>query len=506
VASWDGANWILTPNDLYPSATGVVASGGQLFAFGSFQQNGLLELHGFARLGQASASTLASAGAPLGGLGAIQGSGAVNSIAFYHGSTVVAGAIGIPGDTLYYDGGRGMMGRVGTQWRSLTDGTYFSGRVLALYPFGDRLLAGGRFNMSLAFQNVGGIAQWDGTYWWPMGAVTGEVDAFALYRGTLYIGGQFGTADGRLCSSMARWTGSQWLPVGPIVLDTSATEPHIHAMTVWHDQLIVAGTFSNRGNVPARNIAAWDGAGWSELSGAPPGAIMALAATDSVLYAGLAPEFVDPVAPVPQDAPLQAWDGAQWHALPTPANGGVRVLRATSSGLFVGADFAGPSGDLIGLARFDGANWYPMGSSVMGPLGWDCSAQAVELLPDGLWVGGSFSLAGGMPSSRIARFAGLAPAVPAQGSRLVNAAPSPTTGAFTLRFRIANSGRVRVRMFDITGREVATLHDATHSSGPVVIPWDGQVSTGESLRSGIYFMRIESPGESDRNSRIAIVR
>jgi flagellar hook assembly protein FlgD len=65
---------------------------------------------------------------------------------------------------------------------------------------------------------------------------------------------------------------------------------------------------------------------------------------------------------------------------------------------------------------------------------------------------------------------------------------------------------VRVTLFDITGRQVATIHDQVHAAGAVVIPWSGQPSSGGSLRSGIYLMRVESPGESDRSARIAIVR
>jgi hypothetical protein len=515
VAQWNGTFWQLTGNDLFPAARGVVAAGGRLFAYGAFQQNGFIELHGFAQLGQNSAVPVASSGAPHGGLGGTQSDGSVNAITSFRGTTFVAGAIATSGDTIYYDGGRGVMSLGADGWHSITDGTYFAGRVLALQPFGDRLLAGGRFDMSLAFQVAQGIAQWDGTYWWPMGAITGEVDAFAVYRDTLYAGGDFGTADGLLCSSIAKWTGSRWLPVGPIVLDTAVVAPHVLAMTVWHDQLIVAGAFSNRGTVPAHNIAAWNGSRWSELDAWAGRPITALAATDSVLYAGtdslvISPShhwvFDSPVVLVPDERPLEVWNGAQWSELAAPLNTGVRALSATPQGLMVGGNFGGPTGDLIGLSRFDGANWFPIGSGVRGPIGYDASAQAFAMLPDGLWVGGSFSLAGGKPSARIARFDGYAPAVPPPGSRLVSAAPSPTTGAFTLRFRTANAGRVRVTLIDITGRQVATIHDQLHAAGAIVIPWSGQPSSGGSLRSGIYLMRIECPGESDRSARIAIVR
>ena len=502
---WNGSEWTLASNDLYPWAVGVVGHAGQLYAFGSFQQDGWRELHGFARLDASVARPVPSAGAGDGGLGGTVGGSAVNALASFGGAMVAAGSIIATGDTLIYDGGRGVMRLDGGTWRSITDGTYFGGRVLALHPYGDRLLAGGRFYMSLGFQAVNAIAQWDGTYWRPMGTVDDEVDAFAEYHGALYMGGRFGLADGRLCSGLATRHGSTWLPVGPIVVDTMTTA--VLAMTVFQDRLIVAGRFEARSGTPAHNIAAWNGSSWSALPGGPTGTITALAATDSVLYVGVGPDPVDPVATLLEDLPIYAWNGSWWRTVDAPLNSGVRAMLATPAGLFVGADFQeSGAGDPVGLARFDGTSWYGVASGVRGPAGWDCSVQALALLPDGLWVGGSFSTAGGKAASRVARYEGLAAAIPPPGSRVVSAAPSPTTSAFTLRFRIVNSGRVRVRLYDITGREVATVHDADHVAGAVVIPWDVNLVAGGTVRSGVYLLRIESPGEASRSSRIVIVR
>ena len=82
----------------------------------------------------------------------------------------------------------------------------------------------------------------------------------------------------------------------------------------------------------------------------------------------------------------------------------------------------------------------------------------------------------------------------------------PTPGRVTLRFQINAPGRVLARVYDIGGREVAVAHDAVHGVGPVIFDWDAASATHGALKSGIYLMRIESPGASPRTARIALVR
>ena len=49
------------------------------------------------------------------------------------------------------------------------------------------------------------------------------------------------------------------------------------------------------------------------------------------------------------------------------------------------------------------------------------------------------------------------------------------------------SGEGRLEVYDVSGRQVAVLHDGRISRGTTRIPWDGRASGGGSLPSGRYF-------------------
>jgi hypothetical protein len=68
--------------------------------------------------------------------------------------------------------------------------------------------------------------------------------------------------------------------------------------------------------------------------------------------------------------------------------------------------------------------------------------------------------------------------------------PNPFSGRTTLAFTVAQSGSVRLRVFDLLGREVARLVDGVVSAGRHTTTFDGSA-----LASGIYLGRLESGGE-----------
>jgi hypothetical protein len=66
-------------------------------------------------------------------------------------------------------------------------------------------------------------------------------------------------------------------------------------------------------------------------------------------------------------------------------------------------------------------------------------------------------------------------------------APSPFTQATTLRYRIPASSRVRVTVYDLTGRKVATLSDRVQSAGPHEVTFDGS-----GRPAGLYVFQLTS--------------
>jgi flagellar hook assembly protein FlgD len=51
---------------------------------------------------------------------------------------------------------------------------------------------------------------------------------------------------------------------------------------------------------------------------------------------------------------------------------------------------------------------------------------------------------------------------------------------------------VRLTIFDVAGRKVATLVDDVRAAGEHTVVWEGRDDRGQSVPSGTYFYRLES--------------
>jgi hypothetical protein len=68
--------------------------------------------------------------------------------------------------------------------------------------------------------------------------------------------------------------------------------------------------------------------------------------------------------------------------------------------------------------------------------------------------------------------------------------PNPFNPSTRVRYSVSERGRIQLRVFDVLGRQVATLVDAVQSPGTYVAQWD--LSHGSpSIASGVYFCRLE---------------
>jgi WD40 repeat protein len=94
----------------------------------------------------------------------------------------------------------------------------------------------------------------------------------------------------------------------------------------------------------------------------------------------------------------------------------------------------------------------------------------------------------------------------------LGAAPNPFAAATRLRFSVGLGGEagseaaaIRVRIFDVAGRVVATLVDRPLDPGLHEVLWDGQGMRGAAVPSGVYFVRLEQEG-AERQGRILRLR
>ena len=99
-------------------------------------------------------------------------------------------------------------------------------------------------------------------------------------------------------------------------------------------------------------------------------------------------------------------------------------------------------------------------------------------------------------------------AVPRSGAgalQLGRAFPNPFVGSTTVSLSLARPSRVRVAVYDCGGRRLRDLADADWGAGPHDLRWDGADAHGQSVGSGIYFIRAEVGG-SAATRRIALLR
>ncbi len=74
----------------------------------------------------------------------------------------------------------------------------------------------------------------------------------------------------------------------------------------------------------------------------------------------------------------------------------------------------------------------------------------------------------------------------------LQAAPNPFTSGSTVRFTLARSEQVDLRVYDTSGRLVRRLTRGQLPAGTHAIEWDGRSERGRNVAAGIYFVRLRS--------------
>ena len=74
--------------------------------------------------------------------------------------------------------------------------------------------------------------------------------------------------------------------------------------------------------------------------------------------------------------------------------------------------------------------------------------------------------------------------------RLGNSYPNPFNPSTTIRFDIAKSAIAEVAVYNILGQKVSTLVSQELKAGSYSTVWNGTSSEGNSIASGIYFVRM----------------
>jgi hypothetical protein len=337
----------------------------------------------------------------------------------------------------------GSIGRwSGTAWDDLAGGVAADvghGQVFALARLGDDVYAAGSFS-SAGGVPAANVARWDGTRWSPLGTGTdGDVHALAVLGGRLYAGGEFALAGGLLVGGLAVWdpAAQAWGAVGQGPLYDHA----VNALAVIGDRyLVVGGWFNGFNHAGAKIVEGLHGltmfdtaapqdpadvlSGYLVLPGVSrygaAGWVRALEVVGGDLHVG---GWFDQAgilrAAEPQSAGFAAANLAVWHFSTTgewaplgDSDAQVYALAADGDDLLAAGEFTTVGGTPAArVARLDRAagTWQPLGDGHgEGLAGPDADGyvvgRALAVPADGVWVGGTFTSAGGVPSTNLARW------------------------------------------------------------------------------------------------------
>jgi hypothetical protein len=75
--------------------------------------------------------------------------------------------------------------------------------------------------------------------------------------------------------------------------------------------------------------------------------------------------------------------------------------------------------------------------------------------------------------------------------------PNPFNPTTTIRYAVPDDGPVTLKVYDITGREVATLVNDVKNAGTYETRFDAKNSSGKTVASGVYFYQIKAGGFSE---------
>ena len=89
--------------------------------------------------------------------------------------------------------------------------------------------------------------------------------------------------------------------------------------------------------------------------------------------------------------------------------------------------------------------------------------------------------------------------------RALTVSPNPAQSAVRIGFELAQSGDVDLTIFDVSGREVATVFHGRWDAGAHELGWDGRDSSGHPVDGGIYFARL-SGADHSTVSRVVMMK
>lgn len=143
-------------------------------------------------------------------------------------------------------------------------------------------------------------------------------------------------------------------------------------------------------------------------------------------------------------------------------------------------------GEAIGIFGQDGAGFYPIDTLAYAIQTTDVSTGRTE---DG--TGGFEQLPTATPGASNGIGVANESAPETFKFSLAPPYPNPSSGSVSIAFEVMTTQPIRLTIYDVLGRRVQTLWEATLPSGPHQFAWDGYDSEHREASSGLYFVVLE---------------
>jgi hypothetical protein len=361
-----------------------------------------------------------------------------------------------------------------TGWESLDGGPHNVVHALALHNH--KLYVGGSFStVGKNFTSVNYIAVWDGSWHAMAGGMNDDVNALAFVGDTLYAGGYFSQAGGVTAYGLAFWDGFGWQEAA------GGTSYPVHSLYSTHDSLFVGGDFTYVGSetnagVQANGLALLHKGDWITFGDGFDGTVLSMVMFQGKLWA--AGDFYRSRDLSELYYSVVAWDGSQWNTfghdttLGTSASGEVMQLLPRGDTLYALGLFNSMAGVTArNFAQYVNGTWSEAGGGVYGV------TQAGIVFDNKLWIGGSFTKAGGAPINSIGTLrAGVWSAQGKEVSYLTGLGPHIGWASNRVATIVANSKYV------IIGGHFSTIAGKTANH---IAAWDKQTKQWTTLGEGV---------------------
>jgi len=275
--------------------------------------------------------------------------------------------------------------------------------VWAMAYFGGSLYVGGQFT-SAGGGAANYIARWDGSSWHALGSgVDNTVYALAISNGSLYVGGQFQHVNGNPANNIAMWDGSNWYIVGTTATDLNGS--YVYSITPAGNSIYVGGDFTTAGGTTVNGITKWDGSNWNKVGTGITGTVSSIIFSGTKLY--VCGQFTAAGLITVNNIAVVDTSTNTWSALGTGATVGTNNFiyfepSVVNGRVYLPGRFTMAGGiSAFGIASWNGTNWTSLGGSTNVPGG---NVNALAISGENIYVGGSFLTAGTGEANNIAVF------------------------------------------------------------------------------------------------------